>query len=399
MVDKLNPSTGSSKGEFPLVQLTVVSGPDAGLSRSFRKAAICIGRDASNDFVLSDGFVSNRHGVIDLAADARPESLTVVGDTLFFSAADATDGQGLWKSDGSEAGTELVRLVERPASFTTMSGALYFVGDDGENGQELWTSDGTEAGTEMVRDIWEGANNGLMGVFNPSRLVVAGDTIYFPAADSPGDTARQLWKSDGTEAGTEMVMDFGGAISGLTPVGDSLFFYAGGDLWTTEGSEAGTSTVLDGEDMDFWGGDIALGESLIFVARDNSTEEGTRLWTSDGSTASSFSGDFEIDSTKFIPNRVTVGDTLYYLNQAEDSNINVLWKTDGTEAGTEEIKLLGNVAFNHPSLMVAGDTETLLVGARQLNIGTELWRSDGTTANTQMISDVCPEACDGFLGH
>ena len=46
----------------PLIQLTVVSGPDAGLAQSFRKDRLTLGRDQRNDFVLSDGFVSNRHG-------------------------------------------------------------------------------------------------------------------------------------------------------------------------------------------------------------------------------------------------------------------------------------------------------------------------------------------------
>ncbi len=45
----------------PLLMLTVVSGPDAGRSLSFRKARVAIGRDAANDFMLTDGFVSNRH--------------------------------------------------------------------------------------------------------------------------------------------------------------------------------------------------------------------------------------------------------------------------------------------------------------------------------------------------
>ncbi len=66
----MNRSAGSNSTEFPLVQLTVVSGPDAGLSRSFRQGGISIGRDASNDFVLSDGFVSNRHGIIDVSEQA-----------------------------------------------------------------------------------------------------------------------------------------------------------------------------------------------------------------------------------------------------------------------------------------------------------------------------------------
>lgn len=62
----MNRNVDAKSEGHPLVQLTVVSGPDAGLSRSFRKSDISIGRDASNDFVLSDGFVSNRHGEIEV---------------------------------------------------------------------------------------------------------------------------------------------------------------------------------------------------------------------------------------------------------------------------------------------------------------------------------------------
>lgn len=46
----------------PIVSLTVVSGPDLGRRHVFHKERISIGRDANNDFVLSDGFVSNHHG-------------------------------------------------------------------------------------------------------------------------------------------------------------------------------------------------------------------------------------------------------------------------------------------------------------------------------------------------
>jgi HD-GYP domain-containing protein (c-di-GMP phosphodiesterase class II) len=45
-----------------LLILTVLSGPDAGRSLSFRKQRLSLGRDANCDFLLSDGFVSNRHG-------------------------------------------------------------------------------------------------------------------------------------------------------------------------------------------------------------------------------------------------------------------------------------------------------------------------------------------------
>ena len=46
------------------VKLTVISGPDAGMSLSFAQPEISIGRAPDNDFVLSDGFVSGSHGEI-----------------------------------------------------------------------------------------------------------------------------------------------------------------------------------------------------------------------------------------------------------------------------------------------------------------------------------------------
>ena len=42
---------------------------------------------------------------------SRPRSLTVVGSTVFFTATDATHGTELWKTDGTAAGTALVKDV------------------------------------------------------------------------------------------------------------------------------------------------------------------------------------------------------------------------------------------------------------------------------------------------
>lgn len=335
---------------------------------------------------------------IDFAPDTRPGFLTVVGNTLFFTGTHATDGEGVWQTDGTDAGTELVVLIQEPWSLTEMGGDLYFVGDDGTNGLELWRSDGTEAGTEMVKDIWEGPNHGLQGIFDPSTLHATDTTLYFSATDSSGDTGRQLWRSDGTEAGTEMVREFAGAVGSMTVVGTNVYFYGEGDLWITDGTEAGTSSVLDGDGKDFFdagirgGGGIALGDSLIFAARDNDADDDTRLWISDGTTATPIPGEIDLDSGKFVVNRVAIDDTVYFLSGTD------LWRTDGTEAGTSIVlDRVTSTNFDTSRLMAAGDGETVLFGAHSLATGAELWRSNGTSEGTQMITDLCPNNCNGYV--
>ena len=173
-----------------------------------------------------------------------------VGDTLFFSidvdVPDVLRGHTeLWKSDGTAAGTVMVktwasrtfcasphptvvgsvassgRPQEAGHSLHAVGDTLFFAADDGTHGRELWKSDGTEAGTVMVKDInpslvaGETSEQGRVrdGLYKPPRyptcektdLVAVGDTAYFWATD--GMHGLELWKSDGSEAGTVMVKD------------------------------------------------------------------------------------------------------------------------------------------------------------------------------------------------
>ncbi len=90
---------------------------------------------------------------------ANPQFLTNVNGTLYFSANDGTTSTELWKSDGSSAGTVLVRDIRPGASgagpvfLTNVNGTLYFSANDGTTSTELWKSDGSSAGTVLVRDI------------------------------------------------------------------------------------------------------------------------------------------------------------------------------------------------------------------------------------------------------
>ena len=86
--------------------------------------------------------------------------------TLFFRANDGEHGDELWKSDGTAAGTVLVKDINPGGSgtidnLTAVDGTLFFTADDGEHGNELWKSDGTEAGTVLVKDINPGSAYGF----------------------------------------------------------------------------------------------------------------------------------------------------------------------------------------------------------------------------------------------
>jgi len=153
------------------------------------------------------------------------QSLTAVNGVLFFCASDSpyvpysaqqsdgtndgTHGYELWRSDGTEAGTELVKDIypgsstSSPSGLTVVNGTLFFLAQDAGHGTELWRSDGTEAGTELVEDIYPGVYGS-----RPSDLTVVNGTLFFTAGD--GTHGSELWS-----LGYFMYMPF--FLEGLVP--------------------------------------------------------------------------------------------------------------------------------------------------------------------------------------
>jgi ELWxxDGT repeat protein len=185
----------------------------------------------SRELWKSDGTAA---GTVKIATglNADHESFTSVNGTLFFASGNKASGWELWKSDGTAAGTGMVKDIypggasSTPRYFTGINGSLYFWADDGTNGFELWKSDGTPAGTVLVKDINPGTDGSFeFGSFFSYALF--NGSFYFRARTV--DHGYELWKSDGTSAGTVMVKDInpGAGDSGpgqFAAVNGTLFF-------------------------------------------------------------------------------------------------------------------------------------------------------------------------------
>jgi ELWxxDGT repeat protein len=204
------------------------------------------------DLYKSDGTVAGTVLVKDInpSFNAGVEYMVAMGNTAYFRADNGTDGDELWKSDGTEAGTVMVKDINPsgnsfPRDLFVVGSTIYFEATDGTNGEELWKSDGTTAGTVMVKDI------NPSGDSNPQSFAAIGSTLYFEASN--GTDGYELWKSDGTTAGTVMVKNIdtssnSGNIRAITRHGNLIYFQArdavnGEEMYLSDGTEAGTMRI------------------------------------------------------------------------------------------------------------------------------------------------------------
>src|SRR5258706_2159794 len=134
--------------------------------------------------------------------------LTAVGNRLFFAGNDGTHGSELWVSDGTAAGTRMVKDINptgdsfvqlSSSEMTAVGNKLFFVTTAGSLQGQLWQSDGTAAGTTRVVPTDPDAN------LTAGILENVNGTLYFhdtSRIDVMGTRSTGLWKSNGTAAGT-----------------------------------------------------------------------------------------------------------------------------------------------------------------------------------------------------
>ncbi|WP_430813920.1 T9SS type A sorting domain-containing protein [Carboxylicivirga sp. RSCT41] len=284
-----------------------------------------------------------------------------------------------------------------PAGLFVYNGKIYFAADDAnasvDHGKELWVSDGTEAGTYLVKDLNGTPEVPNSGNSTPGNFFILNDQLYFTAL-------TKTWMTDGTEANTNDVLT-----SGIYfPQSDNSIVYynntvASNTLWSYDGI-TNAAVVNNGTITEkLSGGNLIVFNGKVMLYMEADATIGLELYEYDPATGiysliKDITGD---DGNSGISNFTVLGDKLYF------EALGGLWQTDGTADGTVAITSaaslsgVANLYAWNDLLFLEGDNSS----------GDQLYvynPADGTTTNISNISgtntnhdpsDYCPY--NGYL--
>ena len=264
---------------------------------------------------------------------------------------------------------------------------FFFRGFSPAAGFELWRTLGTPATSTLLKDLQPGSVSGFGGSDQNILSVGPAGHVYFQGA-TPAAGA-ELWRSDGTASGTTLVRDLapgskGSFPSGLTALGDGLVFAASGKLWTSNGTGDGTTAILPMAPNTEESRPEFLtrfGDRVFFSASD--ATHGTEIWSSDGTAAGTrLLRDLYTGTGTVWPRLFGTAGPLLFFEQHGTTRDYGLYATDGTSDGTRR---LSDARPFSPGDAASIGPDFYFVHAPTPD-SQSLWRSDGTANGTRQIT-------------
>ncbi len=306
---------------------------------------------------------------------SNPRFLTVLNDHLYFS---TSHMQGIWRTDGTSEGTEIAYGTNSHIGDLKTSGDyIYF-----KVGNDLYRyNSNTRETTSVVLD----------DLYSMSNIHKANETLFIATTDN---TVKRLYKFDENSTDPVLIQEitiqqYGGVtLDNFIQVGGNFYFSARtdlgnsnytDDLWISDGTLNGTNMVKSFEWDRHWSDSymkhfVEFEGKLIFKAPEYLDGH---IWVSEGTEESTK------ELLQFEMNRevkpVVQDDQLFF-----PSNFYELWVTDGTSAGT---RVYSRSKLTHGSIY--GITATGLTPINgHLYYSAEDEQENGAFWNTSPDSDI-----------
>lgn len=248
----------------------------------------------------TDGTAEGTRLAVDVVpgGSSRPTRLTSINGRLWFSAFPADSGMDrLATSDGTPEGTHFINSVTNPEQFFALDGKSYVI----DAAPRIWKTDGTLAGTALVANFNEGQDSAYVtSLAQPTSFK---NKVIFFQRRSPDDShpyQLSLWEMTDPQDGPHKITDLPSGSQtpeSLVQLGKLWFtVYNGGDeqLWTSDGTAKGTQLVqtFSGSEL---GGRLLPAPGGVYVPITHYTPQETftalELWQSDGTPEGTFPAD------------------------------------------------------------------------------------------------------------
>ncbi|MFN0175185.1 MAG: T9SS type A sorting domain-containing protein [Saprospiraceae bacterium] len=302
----------------------------------------------------------------------------------------------LYKHGGTPGVTFLIDEVKSNSqnnipSIASLNGKVFYQDWEATTGYELWCAGDSFGSAYLVKDC----KPGITSTF-PKELTTSDNLVYFWGG---GTVPRELWRSDGTEAGTFKVFQTTSSNyyiqnASLRIIENKACFLVKKntgetEFWISDGTIAGTSKATDLPpstiDQTYFEAFVLNGK-YVYLANDQQNPNLEWIATDGTSNGTEILLDFPANADYYlIPNGGSAKSILngsFFFMYTNPDNDSELWKSDGTASGTLKIK---TIEKNSASLLCSSKQDFFFLIQTSPNDTLCLWASDGTPTGTRKV--------------